>query len=47
MIESPMLEKIYEVLKTRRSRTTFYESPGGHGAHYFERIERGVLWALT
>lgn len=38
--------KIFEALQPRKSRSTFYESPGGHGAHYFERIERGILWSL-
>ena len=36
--------KIYDVMKTRRSRATFYESPGGHGDHLLERIERALLW---
>ena len=39
--------KIYEVLKPRPSRTTFYEPPGHHSDHVRERLERGLAWVFN
>ncbi len=36
--------KIYEVLRERPARCTFYEPPGGHGDHLPERLARGLAW---
>ena len=36
--------KIYEGLRDRPSRCTFYEPPGGHGDHLPARLERGLAW---
>ena len=36
--------KIFEALRNRSSRCTFYEPPGGHGDHLQERIQRGLAW---
>ncbi len=36
--------KIYEVLKERPARCTFYEPPGKHSAHVRERLQRGLEW---
>ena len=38
--------KIYEVLKTRPARCTFYEPPGHHSDHVQERLERGLAWVF-
>ena len=38
--------KIHEVLRTRKSPVTFYESPGGHSDHLTERFIRGLNWVL-
>ena len=38
--------KIHEVLRERKSRVTFYESPGHHGDHMAERLVRGLGWVL-
>ena len=38
--------KIYEVLRTRPARCTFYEPPGHHSDHVRERLERGLEWAF-
>ncbi len=38
--------KIHEVLSTRKSPVTFYESPGHHGDHMPERLVRGLGWVL-
>jgi S-formylglutathione hydrolase FrmB len=37
---------IYEVLKERAARCTFYEPPGHHGDHVRERLQRGLEWVL-
>jgi S-formylglutathione hydrolase FrmB len=37
---------IYEVLKSRAARCTFYEPPGRHGDHVRERLQRGVEWVF-
>ena len=34
--------KIYEVIRNRPARCTFYEPPGGHGDHLQARLERGL-----
>jgi hypothetical protein len=39
--------KIYAILKTRSSPTTFYESPGAHGEHLPDRLVRGLTWVLS
>lgn len=36
--------KIYEVLRSRPARCTFYEPPGQHGDHLQARLERGLEW---
>ena len=38
--------KIYEVIRHRETRCTFYEPPGGHGDHLQERLERGLAWVF-
>lgn len=38
--------KIYEVLRDRPARCTFYEPPGKHSDHLPERIQRGIAWVL-
>jgi S-formylglutathione hydrolase FrmB len=38
--------KIYEVLKTRPARCTFYEPPGHHADHVRERLLRGLEWVF-
>ena len=37
-------EKIFEVLRVRPARCTFYEPPGKHSDHVEERLERGLAW---
>jgi S-formylglutathione hydrolase FrmB len=39
--------KIYEVLRTRAARCTFYEPPGHHADHVRERLERGLEWVFN
>jgi S-formylglutathione hydrolase FrmB len=39
-------EKIFEVLRARPARCTFYEPPGKHSEHVQERLERGLAWVL-
>jgi len=38
--------KIYEVLRTRPARCTFYEPIGKHSDHVPERLERGIAWVF-
>ena len=38
--------QIYEVLRTRPARCTFYEPVGKHSDHVPERLERGITWVL-
>jgi len=38
--------KIYEVLRDRAARCTFYEPPGGHLSHLQERLQRGLAWVF-
>jgi S-formylglutathione hydrolase FrmB len=38
--------KIYEVLRTRGSRCTFYQPPGHHSDHVRERLMRGLQWVF-
>ena len=38
--------EIYEVLKTRPARCTFYEPPGRHADHLRERLLRGLEWVF-
>jgi len=38
--------KIYEVLRARVARCTFYEPPGRHNDHLQERLERGLAWVF-
>lgn len=38
--------KIHEVLRTRKSPATFYESPGHHNDRLAERFVRGLGWVL-
>jgi len=38
--------KIYEVLRDRAARCTFYEPPGGHNSHRQERLQRGLAWVF-
>lgn len=38
--------KIYDVIRDRPARCTFYEPPGKHSDHLPERIQRGVAWVL-
>lgn len=37
---------IYEVLRGRPARCTFYEPPGHHGDHVRERLQRGLEWVF-
>jgi S-formylglutathione hydrolase FrmB len=37
---------IYEVLRKRPVRCTFYEPPGHHGDHVRERLQRGLEWVF-
>lgn len=37
---------IYEVLRQRPGRCTFYEPPGRHGDHVRERLQRGLEWVF-
>lgn len=37
---------IYQVLRERPARCTFYEPPGHHGDHIRERLQRGVAWVF-
>jgi enterochelin esterase family protein len=39
--------KIYAILKTRPSPSTFYESPGGHGENLPDRLVRGLTWVFN
>jgi enterochelin esterase family protein len=39
--------KIYEVLKSRPARCTFYEPPGHHSDHVRERLQRGLEWVFN
>lgn len=36
--------KIYEALHSHHDRCTFYEPPGHHGDHVFDRLQRGLEW---
>jgi S-formylglutathione hydrolase FrmB len=36
--------KIYEVLSARHIDCAFYEPPGKHSDHKFDRLERGLAW---
>jgi len=36
--------KIYDVLRTRPARCTFYEPPGKHSDHLRERLQRAIAW---
>jgi len=38
--------KIYETIRNRPARCTFYEPPGGHGDHLAQRLERGIAWVF-
>ena len=38
--------KIYDVLRNRAARCTFYEPPGGHSDHLQERLQRGLAWVF-
>lgn len=38
--------KIYEALRKRRVRCTFYEPPGHHGDYVRERLQRGLAWVF-
>jgi len=39
--------KVYEVLRDRAVRCTFYEPPGGHLDHLQERLQRGIAWVFN
>ncbi len=39
--------KIYEVIRNRPSRSTFYEPPGKHSDHKMERLQRGLAWVFN
>jgi len=39
--------KIYDILKSRPSPSTFYESPGHHGDNLAGRLARGLGWVLA
>lgn len=39
--------KIFEVLRTRPARCTFYEPPGHHSDHVGERLQRGLAWVFN
>lgn len=38
--------KLYEVIRDRSARCTFYEPPGKHSDRLPERIQRGIAWVL-
>lgn len=38
--------KIYEVIRDRPARCTFYEPPGKHSDHLQERLTRGLAWVF-
>lgn len=38
--------KIHEVLRSRASPVTFYESPGNHSDHLEQRLVRGLTWVF-
>jgi len=38
---------IYDVIRERPSRCTFYEPPGRHGDHIRERLQRGLEWVFN
>ena len=38
--------KIYEVIRDRPARCTFYEPPGKHSDHLQERLARGLAWVF-
>lgn len=38
--------KMYEQLRHRPARCTFYEPPGKHSEHLAERLERGLAWVF-
>jgi S-formylglutathione hydrolase FrmB len=37
---------IYQILRERPARCTFYEPPGHHGDHVRERLQRGLEWVF-
>jgi S-formylglutathione hydrolase FrmB len=39
--------KIYEVIRGRPARCTFYEPPGQHSDHVPERLQRGLAWIFN
>ena len=39
--------KIYETIRERPARCTFYEPPGKHGDHLQDRLERGLAWIFN
>jgi enterochelin esterase family protein len=39
--------KIFEVLRARPARCTFYEPPGHHSDHVRERLQRGLEWVFN
>ena len=39
--------KIFDVLKSRPARCTFYEPPGHHSDHVRERLQRGLEWVFN
>jgi enterochelin esterase family protein len=39
--------KIFEILKSRPARCTFYQPPGHHSDHVRERLERGLQWVFN
>ena len=39
-------KKIFEALRVRPARCTFYEPPGQHSDHVQERLERGLAWVF-
>lgn len=38
--------KIFEVLREKPGRCTFYEPPGHHSDHLYERLKRGLGWVF-
>ena len=38
--------KIYDVMRNRAARCTFYEPPGHHSDHVRERLQRGLAWVF-
>ena len=38
--------KIFEVLRENPGRCTFYEPPGHHSDHLYQRLERGLAWVF-